>query len=412
MAETGKRPTVAVLATFDTKGDAGRYLAARIRAAGVDVLLIDMSLTGDHATGADVTRADLAARGALDAAVDGRPKAMESMADALEPVLADLVERGAIDGAIGIGGGTGGWIAGRAFDALPFGFPRLVVTTVVKPSGEHDTVYLPSVVDVAGLNALLRPVLRNAAGAISGMVSESSRPDAAAEAGPGVRPSIAMTMFGVTTAGGEVAMQTLEAAGYDVVVFHATGAGGRTMERLVADGHFVGVLDWTTTELVQHATGGLCDAGPDRMRTSDGSGVPRVVVPGAVDVINVLPPVPEAFADRATHWHLPTVPLVRSSADETAAAGRWVGEALSGAAAPSLVVVPGGGFSALDTEDGVFADPSADAAFAAGVRETGGEELALHTSPHNINDPRFAREAAQALLELLESTEQPTADKE
>ncbi len=399
MSDTGPdpRPRVAVLATLDTKGDEARYLAAELSARGVRPLLVDIALTGSSPADADVSRAQLALRGATDAAGDDRTAAMETTADAAASILRELIDTDGLAGVVGIGGGTGGWMSQRAVAPLPFGFPKLVVTTVVKASGEHDILFLPSVVDVAGLNDLLRPVLRNAAGAIAGMVTA-----APGQTSRAARPTVAMTMFGVTTAGGDVARATLEDAGYDVVVFHATGAGGRTMERLIADGRFAGVLDWTTTELVQNVAGGLCDAGPDRLTAAAAAGIPQVIVPGAVDVINVMPPVPERFADRAVHWHLPTVPLVRASADESARVGRWIGERLDDASGPAVVLVPQGGFSSLDIAGGDFEDPAADAAFADAVRASAGSGIRVVTDPHHINDSAFAREAARTLIGLLD----------
>lgn len=389
-------PRVAVLATLDTKGSEARHLADELRSHGVSPLLIDTALTGDSPDDADVTRADLARRGAVDARGDDRTQAMTTTAEAAAAVLRDLIADGAIDGVVGIGGGTGGWMSQRALETLPFGFPKVVLTTVVKTSGEHDILFLPSVVDVAGLNELLRTGLANAAAAVAGMVAARGRRRAEEP-----RPAIAMTMFGVTTAGGDVARATLESAGYDVVVFHATGAGGRTMERLIADGRFVGVLDWTTTELAQNLAGGLCDAGPERLRAAAEHGVPQVVVPGAVDVINVLPPIPDEFSDRAAHWHLPTVPLVRTSAEESAAVGRWIGERLASAIAPATVLVPRGGFSSLDIAGGDFEDTAADAAFEDAVRTALGEDRVI-ASPRHINDAEFARDAAHTLLAMLD----------
>jgi uncharacterized protein (UPF0261 family) len=396
-------PGVAVLATLDTKGPEARFLAEELSARGVRPLLVDLALTGSSPGDARVTRAQLAARGATDASGDDRTGAMETTADAAAAVLGELARDGAIAGVIGIGGGTGGWMSQRAVEPLPFGFPKVVVTTVVKSSGENDVVLIPSVVDVAGLNGLLTTVLRNAAAAVAGMVAST-----AASSAPESRPTIAMTMFGVTTAGGDVARATLEDAGYDVVVFHATGAGGRTMERLIADGRFVGVLDWTITEVTQNLTGGLCDAGPDRLEAAAAAGIPQVIVPGALDVINVLPPIPAAFADRASHWHLPTVPLVRADADDSARAARFIADKLATAHGPVAVLIPEGGFSSLDVAGGVFEDAAADAAFQSGLRAALRSDIPVTTSPLHINDAAFARQAASTLLALLAASETPT----
>lgn len=384
-------PAIAVLATLDTKGAEARLLADAIRHSGASPVVVDASLRGDAERGADIPRSALEARGATVVAGDDRTEATASTGSAAAALLAEMVADGEIAGAVAVGGGTGGWIAERAFEDLPFGFPALIVTTVVKPSGERDILYFPSVVDVAGDSALLRSVLGRAAAAISGM-ARVVHPATKA------RPAVAMTMFGVTTAGGDLARRMLEDAGYDVVVFHATGAGGRTMERLVREGRFAGVLDWTTTEIVQNIAGGLCDAGPDRLRAAAAAGVPQVVVPGAIDVINVLPPIPDRFADRTQHLHLPTVPLVRASAQETAAVGAWAARALVGARA--VVLVPARGFSSIGEQGGPFHDPATDAEFAAALRRDA-PDLPVRDIDAGINSAEFASAAATTLLELI-----------
>jgi uncharacterized protein (UPF0261 family) len=396
-------PRVAVLATLDTKGPEAHFLVEELSVRGIRPLLVDVALTGFSPADAAVTRAQLAQRGATDASGDDRTTAMETTADAAADVLAELIAADGIAGVIGIGGGTGGWISQRAFEPLPFGFPKVVVTTVVKASGENDIVLIPSVVDVAGLNGLLTTVLRNAAAALAGMVAPAESRAAVAP-----RPTLAMTMFGVTTAGGDVARGTLEEAGSDVLVFHATGAGGRTMERLISDGRFVGVLDWTTTEITQNLTGGLCDAGPNRLEAAAAAGIPQVIVPGALDVINVLPPIPAEFSDRASHWHLPTVPLVRASADDSARAAWFVAAKLASATGPAAVLIPEGGFSSLDIAGGAFADAAADAAFQSALRDALRSDIPVLTSPLHINDAAFAREAAQTLLAMLPPRSEPT----
>ncbi|GAA1466313.1 Tm-1-like ATP-binding domain-containing protein [Microbacterium thalassium] len=398
-------PRVALLATLDTKSAEAQYVAQQLASRGVRPVIVDMSLRGESPDIADVPRSALMARGATSATGDDRTGAMETTATAARGLLSEWLADGAVDGALGIGGGTGGWMSNRAFESLPFGFPKLVVTTVVKSTGEDDILLLPSVVDVAGTNALLRTVLRNAAGAMAGMVqsvAETTEP----------RPAIAMTMFGVTTAGGDVARAALEAAGYDVVVFHATGAGGRTMERLTREGRFAGILDWTTTELVQNIAGGLCDAGESRLSAATEAGIPQVVVPGAIDVINVMPPIPDAFAARAHHWHLPTVPLIRSTAEESTRVGRWVAERLAASPAPAAVMIPAKGYSSLDVEGGPFADPDADTAFEEAVREHAPDAVSVTTVPAHINDPDFAREAAQRLLSLIDAANAAPTPKE
>jgi len=288
------------------------------------------------------------------------------------------------------------WMSAAAVRHLPIGFPKIVVSTLAGRESHTDTMVLPSVVDIAGLNRVLTPILANAAAAISGMVEGIPLSGRAPE-----RPTVAMTMFGVTTRGGSIARQVLEAAGCEVVVFHATGAGGSTMEDLSRRGTFVGVLDWTTTEVTDHLTGGVCDAGPRRLEAAGEMGLPQVIVPGAVDVINVgRGPIPRKWAKRAQHMHLPGVPLVRTSIRESREIGIWIANKLNRARGPVRVLIPAGGYSALDIRDGLFWDPPADEAFVSAIRHTLRSDIPVDIVPHHINDEAFARAAAEAMLSL------------
>jgi uncharacterized protein (UPF0261 family) len=208
-------------------------------------------------------------------------------------------------------------------------------------------------------------------------------------------------MFGVTTAGGDVLRRTLEEAGCEVVVFHATGAGGLAMERLAREGRFDAIVDWTTSEITDHLTGGICTSGPTRLDAAAELGLPQVVVPGAVDVINVHLPIPERFAGRTHHMHLPTVPLIRASVEENTQIGAWIADKLARTTGPATVVIPRGGFSSLDVAGGEFWDPDATAAFESAVRAGLPDTIPVVTSDHHINDPEFAREVATAVLALL-----------
>ena len=237
---------------------------------------------------------------------------------------------------------------------------------------------MPSVVDIAGVNRLLAPVLANAAAAICGMA------EGVDVAQPPERPTVALTMFGVTTEGANHVRRFLTDAGCEVIVFHANGAGGQTMERLVREGAFKAVVDWTTSEITDELTGGLCTAGPGRLEAAGEAGVPQIVVPGAIDVINVLAPIPERFAGRTHHWHLPTVPLIRTSAEESREIGAWMAAKLSAARGPVRVLVPRRGFSALDKPGGPFEDGAADdaweAAMRAGLRDRTSRSRACRTT--------------------------------
>jgi len=210
-----------------------------------------------------------------------------------------------------------------------------------------------------------------------------------------------MTMFGVTTRGGTWVRQLLEEAGCEVVVFHANGSGGATMEELIRRATFVGVLDWTTTEVTDHLTGGVCDAGPHRLEAAADLGLPQLIVPGAIDVINVgRGGIPRRWSKRVSHMHLPGVPLVRTSVRESREIGSWIAEKLNRSTGPVRVLIPDGGYSALDIHDGPFWDPAANEAFVAALRKDLRADIPIDVDPHHINDEAFARAAARAMLSL------------
>lgn len=387
---------IAILATLDTKSAEADLLARAVRARGHEAVLYDFSIPAPGKLAADVSRADIA-RAAGDDHVPGedRTAAMARVARGAATLLAAAVADGTLHGVVGIGGGTGSWMAAEAVKHLPLGFPKLIVTTFVHGDGANDVAILPTVADIAGVNRLLGPVLVNAAGAICGMAEQPPLDF------PAKRATVAMTMFGVTTTGGDALRRHLEAAGCEVVVFHATGAGGRAMERLAREGRFDAIVDWTTSEVTDHLVGGICTSGPTRLDAAAELGIPQVVVPGAVDVINVHLPIPEKFAGRVHHMHLPTVPLIRASVEENAEIGAWIADKLSRTTGPATVVIPRGGFSSLDIDGGEFWNPEATAAFESALRAGLPASIPVVTSDRHINDPEFAREVAETLLALL-----------
>ena len=391
---------IAILATLNTKGEEAQFLADCIQSRGHSPHVVDMSLleSGNtisaHTTRESVARA--AGRTGEEVAQLQRAAAMEVMAAGAGRLLDSMREHGDLQGVIGIGGGTGSWMSTAAMRSLPIGFPKLVVSTLAGRDSHTDTMVMPSVADIAGVNKVLTPILANAAAAISGMVEGVGF----TRRGPD-RPTVALTMFGVTTRGGNFARQYLEQAGCEVVVFHATGAGGATMEDLIRRGTFVGVLDWTTTEVTDHLTGGVCDAGPNRLEAAGALGLPQVIVPGAIDVINVgRGGIPRKWSKRTCHMHLPGVPLVRTSVRESREIGSWIANKLSRASGPVRVLIPAGGYSALDIRDGPFWDPTADEAFVSALRKGLRPDIPIDISPHHINDEAFARAAADAMLSL------------
>lgn len=399
-----------VLATLDTKGEEAAFVADEISARGCVPEILDLSLgPGEHGSAAagahiarpgsrDISRQQVStAAGTTIEAIAQLPRAdaMKVVGAAAAELVAARVSTGELDAALGIGGGTGTWLVGEVFTELPHGFPKLLVSTLTGRDAGYDVAVLTSVVDIAGLNRLLIPVLQNAAAAACGMAGRLDSEPAAP------RPTVALTMFGVTTTGATHLRAFLEERGCEVVVFHANGAGGQTMERLTRQGAFDLVIDWTTSEVTDEITGGICTAGPARLEAAAGTGVPQVVVPGAIDLINVLAPIPERLEGRPHHWHLPTVPLIRTSAEESFEIGAWMGRKLAGATAPVRVLVPTLGFSSLDRPGGEFEDVQADRAWVAGLRSTAGEAVETSELELHINSEEFARATADVALELL-----------
>jgi uncharacterized protein (UPF0261 family) len=396
-------PTVVLVGTLDTKGDEYVFLRDRLHAAGVDTLLVDVGTQGSPRTPADVPREEVAAAGGFDlATLTDRGAAVQAMCAAVPGVVRRLFDEGRCQGVLAAGGSGNTAIATAAMRALPVGVPKLVVSTMA--SGDtaayvdvSDVTLMPAVTDVAGLNSVSARILANAAAAMAGMVS--APPVDLGES----RPVVAATMFGVTTAAVTTAREELERRGYEVLVFHATGTGGRSMESLVESGFVTGVLDLTTTELADDLVGGVLSAGPHRLEAAGRAGVPQVVSLGALDMVNFGPlaSVPARFADRTLYVHNPSITLMRTTPEECAELGRRLGAKLSAATGPVALFVPLRGISAISGEDGPFSDPDADAALLAGVRETLAPSVELHEVDAHVNDPAFAVAMATRLDEFL-----------
>jgi len=406
-----RSPRVALVGTLDTKGVEYAWTADRLRLLGAEVVLVDVGV-GAHSGSADVTAAETArAAGAeleeLRSRGD-RGAAMSVMGEGAAAVLERLRADGGLDGVLALAGSGGSSIAARAVRDLPVGLPKMLVSTMASGDvapyvGASDVTMTYSVVDIAGLNSLSREVLDNAAGGIAGMAAAHAarREEPADESG---RPLVAATMFGVTTAAVDVARARLDELGYEVLVFHATGSGGRAVEALARSGHLAGVLDLTTTELADELVGGVLTAGPDRLEAAGRAGVPQVVSLGALDMVNFGPrdSVPERFAQRRFLVHNPTVTLMRTTADESARLGGLIGRKLAAAEGRTVLAVPRGGLSAIGVPGAVFADADADAALVDAVlAAVAGSPVEVVDSPLDINDPEFARAAADALDALI-----------
>ncbi|TMD64381.1 MAG: UPF0261 family protein [Chloroflexi bacterium] len=405
--------TVVLVGAMDTKGADFAFVRDAIRGAGLNVLVVDFGVLGEPGLAPDVSRAEVAAAGGGDLARlrsgEHKDDAMATMAAGLTAVVGRLHREGGLDGILGMGGTAGTSIACAAMRGLPVGVPKLMVSTVgggdVAPyAGTKDITFMPSVIDVAGLNRISRLVYRNAAGAIAGMVAGQKPPPYPPPEEEGKsKPLIAATMFGNTTAAVDRARNQLERSGFEVLVFHATGIGGRTMEDLVNDGQFQGVLDLTTTELADEVCGGVMSAGPQRGHAAPASGVPVVFAPGCLDMANFGAPetVPARYGDRQIYKWNPNVTLLRTSLAENTRIGEMLAAAANAATGPVALLWPLRGFSMLDRPGGDFWDPEADRACHTAVRANLKPSLSFIEVDANINDPQFADLAAETLVKLM-----------
>ncbi|OAI47843.1 hypothetical protein AYO44_08665, partial [Planctomycetaceae bacterium SCGC AG-212-F19] len=389
---------VVLIGTLDTKGVEFQFVRDVLNAAGLRTLVIDAGVQGPPHFKPDIPREHVfqaanTSLAALQSAGD-RGQAVEAAARGVSKLVLDLHAKQQVDGVLGLGGSAGTTIATAAMRALPFGVPKLMVSTLASGQvkqyvGVRDILMLHSVVDISGLNRISRTVLTNAANAMIGMVKAPFRREPAASAD---RPLIAATMFGVTTPCVEAARAVLEAAGYEVLVFHATGTGGMTMESFIRDGLIKGVLDITTTELADELVGGILSAGRDRLTAAGLHGIPQVISVGALDMVNFGPPdtVPEKFKARRFYQHNPTVTLMRTTPDENDQLGKEIAQKASAAKGPTAVLVPKGGVSAIDAPGKPFSWPEADAALFASLRLWMAPQVELIEREEHINDPAFA----------------------
>ncbi len=404
-------PTVVLLGTLDTKGLEYGFLRERVREAGCEVLVIDAGVQGTPLTHADLPREEVARAAGADvaalAAGGDRGAAVATMARGATAIVARLHGEGRLDGILGLGGSGGSALVTAAMRALPVGVPKLMVSTVASGDtrpyvGATDITMMYSVVDIAGINRLSARILSNAAAAIAGMARSYAGDKAATEAA-GAKPLIGATMFGVTTPSVTEARRLLEERGYEVLVFHATGTGGQSLEALVDGGFLAGVLDITTTELADDLVGGVMSAGPGRLEIAGARGLPQVVSLGALDMVNFGPrdTVPPRFRGRTLYVHNPTVTLMRTTPEECAELGRRIARKLNAATGPTALFIPLRGVSAIATAGQVFHDPAADRALFGALRDTIAGNVEVHELDLDINDPRFAAAMAERLAAMI-----------
>lgn len=398
--------TVAVLGTFDTKGKELKYIKECIEEHGLKTLCINTGVF-EPVVEPDISSAEVAA--AVDADINAivekrdRATATEVLSKGTEKLIPQLYAEGKFDGIISIGGSGGTALATPAMRQLPLGVPKVMVSTMasgdVSPYvGTSDIVMIPSVVDAEGLNDISKVIFSNAANAVVGMVQNRKEIESDG------KPLLAATMFGVTTPCVKAAEEYLHEQGYDVLVFHATGTGGKCMEALIDQGFIKGVLDLTTTEWCDEVVGGVLNAGPDRLTAAGKNGIPQVVSVGALDMVNFGPmdTVPAQFKDRNLYKHNPTVTLMRTTADELKSIGHEIASRLADATGKTTLILPLKGVSMIDVEGQPFYDAEADKALFDTLRtELEGSNVEIVELDTDINDKEFAVAAAKKLISLL-----------
>jgi uncharacterized protein (UPF0261 family) len=408
---------VYLIATLDTKGVEAAFVRDQLAALGVPALLIDAGCQGTPARKAEISREEVfaAAETTLAEMQRGgdRGIAVTNAAKGAAEIIRRLHADGRVTGVLGLGGSAGTTIATAAMRVLPIGVPKLMVSTLASGQvrhwvGDKDILMLNAVVDILGINRISRLILTEAARAMAGMIlphsssSKSEIPNPKSKIPAPDRPLIAASMFGVTTPCVMRAREMLEAAGFEVLVFHATGNGGQAMESLIAEGLIAGVLDITTTELADELVGGILTAGPDRLTAAGKRGIPQVISVGALDMVNFGPPetIPDKFKERQFYRHNATVTLMRTTVEENRRLGEEIGRKAVAATGPTSIIIPLAGVSAIDQAGKVFDDPEARQALYDGIRATHGNTELMELDSH-INDTAFAEAAARRLLQLI-----------
>lgn len=402
--------TVALVGTFDSKGTEYQYIKELLEKLDLNVFTIHTGVF-ESAFVPDVDVAEIAAEADEDIASirkrNDRAYATEVLSRGLKRLLPKLFAKGLFDGVLSFGGTGGTSLVAPGMRQLPIGIPKLIVSTVASGDtsvyvGTSDIMMMPSIVDVSGLNKISKRIFGNAVSAMAGLLNYRF------ETEEDERPLVAATMFGVTTPAVNFAREYLEQNGYEVLVFHATGIGGRTMESLVSDGYFAGVLDLTTTEWADELVGGILNAGEHRLEAASLAKIPQVVSLGAMDMVNFGPfdTVPDQFKNRNFYKHNPTVTLMRTTVEENEKLGKIIASKLNLAKSETILVIPNGGFSAIDVQTGPFYCPEADKALIDSIKKhLTNENVKLIEKEHAINDKAFAEFSAQQLINLINEKE-------
>jgi len=398
--------SIVIAGALDTKGIEFQYVRDLIQAEAMETVVIDFGVLGDPPFEPDISNDEVARAGESTIeelrASEDKASAMRCMAVGLTRIVQELHASGRLGGILGMAGGGGTSITTAAMRALPIGVPKLMVTTLASGDtsayvGIKDITFMPAVVDVAGLNSISRRIYANAAGAIVGMTKQIL---------PVVREEkslISASMFGNTTDCVNRVRQLLEDQGYEVLVFHATGTGGKTMESLIADGFISANIDITTTELADEVCGGVLSAGSDRLMASARKGTPTILVPGCVDMANFWArnTVPEKYQHRKLYEWNPNITLMRTNIEENRKIGEWIAQAANQSSGPVAILLPLKGVSQLDCPGGEFWDPEADGACFETIKKKLKPNIQVIEMENNINDSEFANMIVTSLLSLL-----------
>ncbi len=404
-----KKPLILILGCFDTKGEIFAFLRKCLIEQGAEVISMNVGILGSTDLFPVEIEADTVCTEAGENLISLRQKkdrgyAIEVMAFGAAKILADQANQLGLNGIIGMGGGSGTYIFLKSIQHLPLGFPKICISTLASKDlsdlvGVKDVMLFPSVVDVAALNSIIKPIIHQAAAAL---VAMSSLPSTSENENT---KRIAISMFGNTSVCVDYCTQLLESKGFEVLTFHSNGLGGKAMESLILEGCFEGVLDITTTELADELCGGICSAGPNRLEAAGKTGIPQVVVPGCLDMVNFgkMESVPKKYQGRQLYSWVPTVTLMRTNEEDNKALGKILSEKLNLATGKTAVLFPQKGLSQIDSEGNEFYNPLNNQVLFDSIEEHLDSEILLKKLPLHINDPQFAESAVNKLLELINS---------
>ena len=398
--------TIVVLATLDTKGREAQYLREQIEKYGDKALVVDTGVTGTPGAHTDITREEVAEAGGLPLArileQPSRDVAAPVMAEGATKIITRLAEEGKVHGIVAMGGTQGTTLSTRVMRALPYGFPKVMVSTMasgnVAPWVDiRDITMMFSVTDIMGLNPVMRKILANAAGAVCGMAGVEVKLERSE------KPLVAITTVGITTLGAMKAAEVIEAAGFETIIFHAIGPGGRAMEQMMKEGLIGAVLDYSTIEVSNEMYHALLAGGPDRLTTAGKLGLPQVLCPGAIEVLVYNEPetVPPPFNTRTLIRHSPQITDVRLNKEEMAKVGKEVARRLQYTLGNAVFLIPTAGYDSYAVKGMGFYDPQADAAFVEALKKDLPKAIRIVERETFIEDPAFAVEAAQMLIELI-----------